>query len=440
MGPNFRPLPDLERGPDLAPGPSRNAPDKRSFTNPKPDSLCVVKESVRAIKIKEDDRMVIYQDSTQWASASSRMLDANAQRLLDYYATHGEQVIETYFNGISDVDGDGQILVFVTPAITDVENAVAYVSPADFYPKTEKVRDGVIWPGCPASNEAEMMRFSHPYIQTMSDDDRFGALGTLVHEVKHISSLYKSLFRGEIHPVWVEEGTAEIADEVASRIAWAGAGGPAVGALARGSNVSEFTPENYGTVAVIAGTVLYLSSQPNGVVVTPAGAEEGHSVYGSGWHFHRWLGDAYGNAATPLGDAAFFRTLNDSVTAAGVDGILEVTGARSWGELMAEYLAAIMVNGTGAPQPQRAFTSYDFPTITGIFSFPDPDGDYPWPVNLTGEAVTGPFATSTFAGPIGPSGVRVIDLSSNGTGLGLEVKVWATGSLDSFRMVLVRVE
>ena len=48
------------------------------------------------------------------------------------------------------------------------------------------------------------------------------------------------------------------------------------------------------------------SSQPNGLVVTPNGAGSGHSVYGSGWNFHRWLGDAYGNASTPFADAGLF--------------------------------------------------------------------------------------------------------------------------------------
>ncbi|MFH1763471.1 MAG: hypothetical protein ABIF09_04685, partial [Gemmatimonadota bacterium] len=323
---------------------------------------------------------------------------------------------------------------------------VAFVWSGDFFPKTSQTG----WQGCPASNEMEMMRFSLPVIKRLVDGD-FQALGTVVHETKHISSLYKSIIRSDYfssyyQPTWVEEGTAEFAEEVAARIAWASTGGPAVGAMVRASDVSPslggsgFTRENYSVILVNAGTTGYLSSQPNGVVVTPVGASSGHSVYGSGWHFHRWLGDAYGNASTPLADASFFRTLNDSLTATGVAGILSVTGASSWSSLLEEYLKAIMVNGTQAPQGSRAFTSYDFPGVNTTFTYTGkPSGNYPWPVNVSGSVTTWPFASLTNTGSIGPSGVRIFDVTSDGTGLGMEVTVTAAGAFP-FRIVLVRIK
>jgi hypothetical protein len=207
--------------------------------------------------------------------------------------------------------------------------------------------------------------------------------------------------------------------------------------------VTEFTRENYSAILANAETTGYLSSQPNGVVVTPVGAGDSHSVYGSGWHFHRWLGDAYGDAESPLADSVLFRTLNDSLTAAGVQGILSVTGAESWASLLEEYLLAVMLNGTGAPQGPRAFTSYDFPSMNRTFSYNGkPPGDYPWPVNISDPAneVTAPFATVSNTGPTGPSGVRIFDLTSNGTALGLDVKITAGGGLSPFRIVLVRVQ
>jgi len=439
LGPDARPLPD--RRSDLlarSSGPVLASPEKMSFTNADGFTSCTVSETRRAIKVKENDIMVIYQDSIQ--RDSDPLPDSNAQSILDFYASYGPQVIAEYFGGISDINGDGKVVVFVTPVVES--GTAAFVWSGDFFPKTNQPG----WVGCAASNQMELIRFSLSVIKGLSQGN-YQALGTAVHEVKHISSLYKSLMRSSYfpdyyQPLWVEEGTAEIAKEMASRIAWASKGGPAVGAMARGSDVNAFTPENYGIILVHANTTGYLSSQPNGIVVTPTGASSDHSVYGSGWHFHRWLGDAYGNAATPLGDTALFRTLNDSLTATGVEGVLHATGAASWTGLLEEYLAAVMLNGTGAPQGPKAFTSYNFITMNRTFTYDGkPTGDYPWPVNLSGSNTTAPFATATLTGSIGPSGIRIYDLTSNGTGLGLEVKVTpSSGILDPFRIVVVRIE
>jgi hypothetical protein len=442
LGPNARPLPDLRKLARSS-GPALASPDKFAFTNSKDFKSCTVDETRRAIKVRENDLMVIYQDSIQ--RGSDPLSDTHAQWMLDHYAAYGAQVIDAYFGGVSDINGDGKIVVFVTPVFDgdDYKNTVAFVWSGDFFPKTSQPG----WSGCPASNQMEMIRFNHAVIKRMSNaSPDFQALGTVVHETKHVSSLYKSIIRSDYfapyyQPLWVEEGLAEFAEETAARIAWAGAGGPAVGAMARASNVTSFSRENYSVILVNAGTTGYLSSQPNGVVTTPQGAGSDHSVYGSGWHFHRWLGDAYGHAATPLSDSSLFRTLNDSLTATGVTGILSLTDAPSWAALLEEYLGAIMLNGTGAPLGPRSFTSYDFPSMNTTFNYTGkPSGDYPWPVNLSPSQNTAPFATATNIGPIGPSGLRILDLTSNGTGLGMEVKV-ATGVASfPFRIVVVRIK
>ncbi len=442
LGPGARPLPDL-RGPDLAPGPRKASPEKRSFVNPESFDAqggCTVGETVRGVLIEENDHLAIYQDSVQWAS--DRMSDSHAQDILDFYAAGGKQAIDAYFGGVSDINGDQRIVVFVTPVAAELD-VVAFVWTLDFFPKTEESRNGALWEGCPASNAMEIMRIDHEVIKRLSSGNYY-ALGAVVHEAKHVSSVYRSILRRELHPLWVEEGTAEIAQEVAGRIAWAAAGGPPVGSMADGDDLDDWTKENYSSVTANARTVRYLSSQPNGVVVTPLGAGDGPSIYGSGWLFHRWLGDAYGNAATPGADASIFRAQNDSAAAAGADGVLEVTGAPSWAELLQEYVAALMLHGTGAPQGSKAITSYDFITSTEIFSSPNPPGSYPWAVNgvigagdLSGPA---PFLATTNSGPMGPSGFRIYDLQSDGTGLGLEVVVTAPMAPSPFRIVLVRIK
>jgi len=431
LGPGARPLPDQRQVELMAVGPqASSSPDKMTFTHPSDFSRCEIGSTIRAIKIAENNLMVIYQDSTQ--HASNPLSGSLAESMLDYYQKYGKQVIDQYFGGVSDINGDGKVTVLVTPVVE--EGTAAFVWTGDFFPKT--AQSG--WAGCPASNQMELVRFSLSTIQGMSGGN-YQALSTLVHEVKHVSSLYKGLIRGTLHPLWVEEGRAEIAGEMSSRLAWEATGGPAVNQMAVGANVGAFTPENYGVILRMARTTQYLSSQPNAVMVTPVGAASGHSVYGSGWHFHRWLGDAYGNPSVRLGDAPLFRTLNDSTSAAGTPGILSVMGGKPWIAFMEEYALAIMQSGTPAPLGPRSFTTYNFPSMNRTFNYTGkPSGDYPWPVNVFGTSTSTLFGSFTTVGQVGPSGIRVFDLTSAGSGSGLDVKV--AGSKSPVRVVVLRIQ
>jgi hypothetical protein len=103
------------------------------------------------------------------------------------------------------------------------------------------------------------------------------------------------------------------------------------------------------------------------------------------------------------------------------------------------------------PQGPTSFSTYDFPSyIRGVNVVADYPAkregvDYPWPVNLSGTDPSAPFQTRTDTGLIGPSGIRIFDVTSDGTDLGLDVMVstsigpysmLATGPV---RIVVVRV-
>lgn len=411
LGPAAKPLPNRPATRTTVSGPQAQAPEKLSlFSNPSTE--CSSSARATALKLAENEYVAFYQDSAQAQIDSLRVSTELATTMLDYYRDYGAPVIQEYFGGVTDINGDGRVVVLVTPVVDD--DVAAYVWSGDFFPQNL----------CAASNEMELVRFNARTIRSLSSGN-YQAVGTLVHEMKHVSSLYNSISRDfDYQPSWIEEGTAEIAAEMSSRLAWAADGGPAVTEMIRRSD-KVITEESYGVLLRWVRTIFYLNSQPNGLVAKPQGAGEDFSVYGSGWHFHRWLGDAYGNAALqPLGDASLFRTLNDSLTVAGPNGITSAVGG-SWQELMDRYYAAVLLNGTGAPQPDWAFTSYDFPDVTtALLASPhQPAGTYPWPVNVGGDDPTQPFSSFINTGSVGPSGIRVFDLTSDGTGLGLEVKV-----------------
>ena len=132
------------------------------------------------------------------------------------------------------------------------------------------------------------------------------------------------------HPLWIEEGTAEIGKEMSSRLAWERAGGPAAGERAYGDAMRlalrETAPEFYGVFGMMSRTVQAFTPDPNGIAFEPN--DQGH-VYGSGWHFHRFLRDwvAGGEAGMDMaGDEALVTALNDSLTVPGIEGIEDVMG------------------------------------------------------------------------------------------------------------------
>ena len=101
----------------------------------------------------------------------------NANRIIDFYTEHGKEIIDRYFGGVSDVNGDGKIALLVDPALRGVQ---AFVWSGDMtFPATQ----------CAASNEMELVHMSEDSFDF--DNGRYWALSALVHEVKHVSSLYK---------------------------------------------------------------------------------------------------------------------------------------------------------------------------------------------------------------------------------------------------------
>ncbi len=373
-----------------------------------------------------NDHLAVYQDSVQRVTDSVRTADV--RQVLDYYDAYGAETIAEYFGGVSDINGDERVNVFISPTVGD--DFAAFVWPGDFLDAAQ----------CTGSNQMELVYFNESMFHAVGgapDDGHYQALPTMVHEVKHVSSLYRRSSAGSFHPSWIEEGTAEIAAEISSRRAMEAIGGVARGALLTREHYpprdgSIISPENYGMLLRLARTIRSYSRETNSLVGNPT---EDHTYYGTSWHFHRFLGDAYGDAADKA-DGPFFLALNDTTGSAGVAGIREATG-KSVDVLLEEYTAAMLLNGTGAPEPERTFTTYDFPSATFQLYRPNsqPEGLYPWP-HTGPEPVV--FGNATYAGDLASAGIRFHDFESDGAGDGIEVEVSATAG-SSVRVVIVRL-
>ncbi|NNM33672.1 MAG: hypothetical protein HKO53_11435, partial [Gemmatimonadetes bacterium] len=398
-------------------------PPDRIELKPYPGGTSVCSQNVTPVPaqlLAFNEYAAVYQDSTQ--RASDPLDVAHAQLMLDYYAAYGEPTIQDYFGTVTDINTDERVTVFVSPSVAG--SVAAFVWPGDFLDVGS----------CNSSNEQELIYFGNDVIGGIADDN-FQSLPVLVHEMKHVSSLYRRLV-STFHPVWIEEGSAEIAAEISSRKAMEVAGDVNQGAeLTRDAfPASDIADEdNYGVLIRLVRMINSYSSPVNSLTDNPVESSD-HTFYGTSWHFHRFLGDAYGDAANKA-DGALFLQLNDSLTASGTAGFTAVLG-QSTQVLLEEYAVAMMLNGTGAPQPARRFTTYDFTTASEILR-PEfqPPGTYPWPAS-------GPspldFATVSLSGDLAPGGLWINDFESDGANDGIELRLTTDGGTAA-RVVIVRV-
>lgn len=381
---------------------------------------------VPALLVGHSDHLAIYQDSVQRDSIP--VAAQHARAVLDYYTAYGAETISEFFGDVPDVNGDGRVNVFVSPVVSD--EVAAFVWPGDFLAKSR----------CAVSNEMELVYYNENLFSALGAPEgtrHFLALPTMVHEVKHIVSVYRGSLTNSSQSDWIEEGTAEIASEMSSRKAM-----EAVGGVPRGAMIdrdayppregSIVTPENYGMLVSLARTSISYVSAVNSIA---GNYSQGHNYYGTAWHFHRFLGDAYGGGAQRA-EGELFRALSDAELPVGFAGIEEVTG-KPIASLLEEYATAMMMNGTDAARPERGFRTYDFPSATFELFRPgsQPEGLYPWPV--TGAAPA-PFRTDIHIGYLAPGGVRFHDFESDGSGAGIEIDVSAD-PFPGLRVVIVRM-
>lgn len=419
---------------ETPPGAARsNHPDPPASRNLYLNLDCSITTQRRVVLIDFDDDIAIYQDSIQWSS--NPLSTAATGQMLTYYANYAKSMIADYFGPLSDVDGNERVIVTTTPSIP--EGAAAAVYSGDFFTTTQ----------CGSSNEAEVIYFGEDIIHDLTETDpSYLALSVLAHEMKHVVSIYNGIQRGGFHRTWIEEGTAEIAQTMSSRIAWAATGGPAVGARIDGSDIvdavqangGEITPEMWAVVGEVADLIVNLSTQPNSLITNPQGSANGHTFYAASWHFHRYIGDVYGGAATPFADASLFETITDQTGGSGEVALAEATG-HSFAELFEEVVVATSIHEQVA-SAAGDFATWDLLSSTDIFVSPpsvSPPGVYPWPVTGDDNSPNAPFATATFSGPMGPGGVRYHDFVSSGQGVGAQILV--TGAA-SGRLVVTRLQ
>lgn len=347
--------------------------ENRTFfaTNPEGSGRIEIPSTLRATS----DNIIYYQDDSV-VGTEDLATDAEVQAVLDYYDSYGKPIIDEVFGGLgpegttnnfsggerlaADLDGNGKFIILQLSSAHIRSSAAAYVSGCDRYPRQENYNAGGYY--CTGSNEAEIT-----YVRRPSSDFY---LGSIVHEAKHISSHGYAVLAGRgYNPSWIEEGTAEIAKELSSRLA---AGFDyrqelSFSDLYPGGQVP--TRATYGMATVQSRARSFLRAAPgNGLIGNPNPNSNNSTYYGSSWLFHRYLADAYAGVEV----AEFFRGMNTGSNE--TEGIEQAT-SRGFSELVGEFMLAVGVEGMTSARAAAThrFSSYDFAGIAERFA------GGPWP-------------------------------------------------------------
>lgn len=293
-----------------------------------------------------------------------------------------------YFGPPADIDGNGRVIVLLTPRVNDLtprgsdSRVGGFFLPldlADAGPGGDGIapEDGAT---CPASNEGEVL-----YLATADPDgsfgpalDRTGALRNArsigAHELEHLLSAEQRVVLGDgdfgdLQEVWLAEGMAHLAEEAV--------GHTSLG-METGSNL-DFEPFDDSRERLEAFNVFHLQNfgrlqlflrsptlTPALAAVDPGGTLS-LRMRGFAWLFSRWLGDH----AASGDEATLFRRLSvggpDHLR--GIENVEHVTGA-AWEDLLLDFVRVPLLDdretATGtrlSTGPRSQLETWDLPGL-----------------------------------------------------------------------------
>ena len=145
------------------------------------------------------------------ANPSGTFTDSEFAKLDAFYGTNIESVLASYFGGLSDVDGNGRVLILMTQEVNRVENTAGYVWGGDLYSNST----------CATSNHAEIFYGKVPDPNGVVGDPwtkeqvlaEYPSL--IAHEITHIvqSGAYV-LNNAGFKTSWEMEGGATLAEQL----------------------------------------------------------------------------------------------------------------------------------------------------------------------------------------------------------------------------------
>ncbi len=310
-----------------------------------------------------------------------------------------------HFGSPADLDGNGRVIALFTPEVNALSPAGSatriggFFLPLDLAASGRGGGGGVSGPGgetCPASNEAEILYLAVAdpggrHADPLSlEGARRNALGISAHELQHLINAQSRVLGAEegfdgLEEVWLDEGLAQLAEELA---------GLRMAGLATGQNL------RYDQVASSQGELEWFNAfhinnffqlslfmldggRAPALSGTDPGGLESLQMRGFGWFLARWLAD---QDASPGGRQLLRRLVSGGPNRLrGVDNVEAAVG-RSWPELLADFAVALAVDDSGLDglsARHRVLTWHLRDVYSGLNQNPSAGRRFPLPFPLS---------------------------------------------------------
>lgn len=266
-------------------------------------------------------------------SPQAGLSQADIEFLGEIYDRRLYNVDTDYFGEPTDVDGNGKVIVLLTPTVnglTEPESegvVVGFFFGLDLFPPNAS--------GCP---ECRFSNGSEIFYGVVADPDgefsdarstayvRRVLPGVMVHETQHMIAFRYKVFENSppaLETLWLSEGLAHMSEELA---------GDVVDAAGDQDLADDLYGSNFGRAAS------YLAA-PDSFSLTSTSGQGSLGERGGWWLFLRWVADQYGDF--------IFRDMTQAVPN-GVANVEAQTG-ESFFQLFADFTVAIWADDLDIP-------------------------------------------------------------------------------------------
>jgi hypothetical protein len=399
--------------------------------------FCSRYEAITARRVFTGTRIVMFEDMSAPLAGT---MDAAYESVGREFDAHMYSALVANFGDPlaldSLLDRNGQIAIVFTPMV-NTWGIGGFVVSCDFYPEAV----------APSSNVGEMVYAPVPlpvpagFPLDAASYWRWLVRTVVMHEGKHLTAFAERLSRGAPpEEVWLEEGSAVLAEELWSRgvygTAWKG---DATYGETLYCDVRPDWPECAGRPFSMfnAFALLYEFARP-ARRHSPLGwtADDDFTFYGSAWSLLRWTVDHHAT-----GEETFLRELIQEPMRTGVEN-LEARAGRPFADLATDWmLASVADNLLTTERPQLRHPSWHTRSV-----FAGMSGDFPdvFPHGFPFEffPLTGPSRSSlTPVDEVRGGSAAFFDVTNYPATQLLELRALGGGPPDpALRMAIVRVQ
>ncbi|MDP2584877.1 MAG: IPT/TIG domain-containing protein [Candidatus Palauibacterales bacterium] len=312
-----------------------------------------------------------------------------------------------YFGQPADLDGNGRIILLLTPRVNGLTPRGSSVVEGGFFLPLDLVDKGDAQGGglkgpdgetCPASNEGEVLYMPVPDPGGVySDPNRTDQIlrsdrNTMPHELQHLISAEQRLVVeggdfNSVEDVWLGEGLSHIAEEVVGLKEMQRQAGQDIGwdaILGDPRTLDLFNTFELDDFARLEFYMLQPGEAPTLATTDPGGVRS-LQMRGFAWALLRWLADRVG----PSGEAAFFRDLakGGPNLERGIANIEQATGRR-WDDILAQFSVSLALDDQAPSGADAAYqlSTWDLPSIfQGLHDNPTSGSRFPlaYPLAVT---------------------------------------------------------